>query len=205
MTVPLARPLLIFAAGAWLVATGYGFRELIRFDDAPGEDSAAPSLWPAASALHRGDSRGTLVMVVHPQCSCSRASVGELALIMAHAQGLADAYVLFFKPAGFPRAWAENDLWRSASAIPGVQVRIDNDGKDAKLFHASTSGAVMLYDRAGRLIFEGGITPSRSHSGDNAGRTAIVSLLSGGRAGRSRTFVFGCSILDSRLPGALSP
>jgi len=120
---------------------------------------------------------------------------------MSQAEGRADAHALFFWPAGATKQWVQNDLWRDALAIPGVEVRIDDEGKEARLFHATTSGAVVLYDRDGRLIFEGGITASRSHSGDNAGRSAIVALLNGSRPERSKTFVFGCSILDSRSPG----
>jgi hypothetical protein len=137
-------------------------------------------------------------MILHPQCACCRAAVGELALILSQAEGRAAAHAMFFRPAGVAKEWLQNDLWRDASAIPDVEVRIDDQGKEARLFHATTSGSVVLYDRDGRLTFEGGITPSRSHSGDNAGRSAIVALLNGGRPERRRTFVFGCSLLDSR-------
>jgi hypothetical protein len=106
--------------------------------------------------------------------------------------------VLFFKPGSESNDWAQNGLWRDAAAIPGVFAELDPDAKQAKLFHAPTSGQVMLYDRQGKLIFQGGITPSRAHSGDNAGRSAVVSLLTTGKADRNKTFVFGCSILDSR-------
>lgn len=201
MRALLLKPLFLIGIAILIAATGFGFRELMLHENAPGKPSEAPAEWPLAAGIHRNASRATLVMVVHPQCSCTTAALGELALIMAQAEGRADAHVLFFKPAGFSKQWAENDPWRAAAAIPGVDVRIDDEGKEASLFHASTSSAVLLYDRDGRLIFEGGITPSRSHSGDNAGRSAIVSLLTRGKAERNTTFVFGCSILDSRKPG----
>jgi hypothetical protein len=194
----LKKTLLGLGAAAWLGAVGYGFFNLIRYENAPGDAATPLPRWPSQSAIHRNSSRASLVMVVHPQCGCTRASIGELALIMTRAQGLADAYVLFFKPSGFSEDWAKTDLWTAAAIIPGVHLRMDDLGSEARLFHASTSGTVLLYDRDGQLLFNGGITPSRGHSGDNAGRSAIVALLTGGKPQRTRTFVFGCSLLDSR-------
>ena len=43
----------------------------------------------------------------------------------------------------------------------------------------------------------GGITGSRGHAGDNAGRTAILALLHRETSGRDGSFVFGCSLFAS--------
>jgi hypothetical protein len=136
-------------------------------------------------------------MLAHPHCPCTRASIGELALLMAHSQGRVTAYVLFLKPAGFSDDWEKTDLWHSAASIPGVKVMIDDGGAEARRFHAATSGQTMLYDAEGRLLFSGGITGSRGHAGDNAGRSAIVSLLNTGAAERAETFVFGCRLFGA--------
>jgi hypothetical protein len=113
---------------------------------------------------------------------------------MAQAQGRVTAYVLFLKPAGTSDNWEKTDLWQSAARIPGVNVVVDDGGVEARRFHAVTSGQTALYDDEGRLLFSGGITASRGHSGDNAGRSAIVSLLHAGEAERTETFVFGCPL-----------
>jgi len=136
-------------------------------------------------------------MLAHPHCPCTRASVGELASIMAHSQGRLTAYVLFLKPDGFADDWERTDLWQSASRIPGVKVMLDNNGVEGRLFHAETSGQTVLYDSQGRLLFSGGITASRGHSGDNAGLSAIVSLVNAEVPDRTETFVFGCPLFDS--------
>jgi hypothetical protein len=112
---------------------------------------------------------------------------------MAQADGRVAAYVLFVKPEGSADDWEQTDLWQSAASIPGVHVLVD-DGAEALRFHAVTSGQTALYDVAGRLLFSGGITASRGHSGDNAGRSAIVSLLNSGEAEQTETAVFGCSL-----------
>jgi hypothetical protein len=46
-------------------------------------------------------------------------------------------------------------------------------------------------------MFSGGITGSRGHSGDNAGRSAIVSLVNGESTETAETFVFGCSLFET--------
>ncbi|MBT6157511.1 MAG: hypothetical protein HOL01_10035 [Planctomycetaceae bacterium] len=114
---------------------------------------------------------------------------------MARCPGRVDACVLFFKPTGFSAEWDRTDLWSSAEAIPDVKVFSDEDGNEAKRFRATTSGYSLLYNPSGELLFSGGITGSRGHSGDNAGRTAIESLVMNGVADQEQTFVFGCPLL----------
>jgi hypothetical protein len=55
------------------------------------------------------------------------------------------------------------------------------------------------------LLFAGGITAARGHAGDNAGRSAIETLLAGGRPGYDRTPVFGCPIVVNELQAQGSP
>jgi hypothetical protein len=115
---------------------------------------------------------------------------------MTQAQGRVTAYVLFLKPEGSTDDWEKTDLWQNAASIPGVNAVVD-DGVEARRFQAETSGQIVLYDADGRLLFSGGITGSRGHSGDNAGRSAIVSLLNTGEAERAETPVFGCRLLGA--------
>jgi hypothetical protein len=65
----------------------------------------------------------------------------------------------------------------------------------ARRFGASTSGQTLLYNMAGRLVFNGGITIARGHSGSNDGRDAVVALLSGLVPMHTITPVFGCSLV----------
>jgi hypothetical protein len=193
---------LVLAGLAWLAGIGIGLSVLWQYEHAPGAVvEPAPSSWPSLAGIDRVPGRATLVMLVHPQCPCSRASVGELALVMARGQGLVDAHVLFYRPAGVSDDWHKTDLWSAAAAIPGVDVAVDEGGAAASRFGVATSGHTLLYDDQGRLQFSGGITGSRGHSGDNAGRTAIVSLLLHHAAEQHSTSVFGCSLLDRCLTG----
>ena len=189
-----ARVLLLVVCALWLSATGVGIGLLWDYENTPGTAAAAPARWPEGSRLRPSDEGATLVLVAHPHCPCTRASIGELSRLMAQAEGRVTAYVLFVKPQGFAVEWEKTDLWSSAAAIPGVQVVRDDGGAEALHFRAATSGQVTLYDRAGRLLFSGGITSARGHAGDNEGRAAIVSLLNTGEAGLGETPVYGCPL-----------
>lgn len=190
------RLILLTSTVLWLFAVSSGLWVLWSYANTPGAGARPPQRWPADSQIQRAPDRATLVMLVHPQCPCSRASIGELAALMAQTRGRVTAYVLFLKPPGFSKDWEKTDLWQSAASIPGVNVITDDGGAEAQRFHAATSGQTVLYDASGRLLFGGGITGSRGHPGDNAGRSAIVSLVNTGVAERTETVVFGCPLFD---------
>ena len=65
-----------------------------------GAAAAAPQTWPSASGIERDPQRPTLVMLAHPRCPCTRASLEELAVLMTRLGGRLDAHVLFVKPSG---------------------------------------------------------------------------------------------------------
>lgn len=180
----------------WLLAVCVGLWVLWGYENTPGTASKPPRIWPGGSRVRREPGLPTLVILAHPHCPCTRASIGELASLMAHTQGRLTASVLFIRPAGFSGDWEKTDLWRTAAAIPGVAAVVDEGGAESGRFGAATSGQTLLYDADGRLLFHGGITGSRGHSGDNAGRSAVVSLVNGGETEREETFVFGCSLFD---------
>ena len=84
--------------------------------------------------------RSTLLVFAHPRCPCSRATIGELARIMAVDQGRVSATVFFYAPSTEAPDWDRTDLWRDASGIPGVRAAEDRDGSAARRFGAFTSG-----------------------------------------------------------------
>ena len=191
-----ARVLLLAGTILWLLVISIGLWMLWGYENTPGKAAKPPKQWPADSKILPARDHATLVMLAHPHCPCTRATIGELASIMAHSQGRLTAYVLFLKPTGFSEEWEKSDLWQSAASIPGVTAVIDDEGAEANRFHAATSGQTVLYDAGGRLLFSGGITASRGHYGDNAGQSAIVSLVNSGAADLTETSVFGCPLFD---------
>jgi hypothetical protein len=183
-----------------MLSAGSGLTMLASYANQPGQPASPPARWPESSRLERTPGQATLVMLLHPGCPCSRASVEELDRLMARCHGLVAVHLLFFKPRDFAEGWEKTDLWQRAAAIPGVHLWPDDDGVEAARFGAATSGQAIVYDANDALRFSGGITPSRGHSGDNPGRDAVVALLTAS-PGRSpdHTPVFGCSLRD---PGA---
>jgi len=180
----------------WLILAGAGLWIVSEYENTPGIAAAPSAQFPVESQLKRLAGRPTLVMLAHPHCPCTRASMGELELLMAQTQGRVTTYVLFLKPPGFTDDWEKTDLWQTASDIPGVEVVQDKDGKEAVFFNAATSGQTFLYDADGQLLFKGGITSGRGHSGDNAGRSAIVALLNESKAEQIETAVYGCPLFN---------
>ena len=184
-----------FGIGAiWVLSAVTGLGIILNYESSPGRANPAPALWPADSTIQRQARKPELLMFVHPRCPCSRASIGELNSIMASCRERADVHVLFIKPTGFTDEWLRSDLWKSALSIPGVKVIQDNEGVETQKFHATVSGQTLLYNGEGRLLFNGGITSSRGHYGDNIGRSSILSLLLTGRSNHNQTFAFGCSL-----------
>jgi hypothetical protein len=178
----------------WLAALAFGGRALIRYETTPGPVGSVASSWPSVSIVPRQSDKPTLLMFAHPHCPCTRASIGELAQIMAHGLGKVNAYVLFIKPPNAAADWDDTDLRSSAAAIPGVTVVTDENGKEAARFGAETSGHTLVFDRNGTLIFTGGITASRGHAGSNAGENSVLAALNQQAIDHARTPVFGCSL-----------
>jgi len=134
-------------------------------------------------------------MFAHPRCPCTRASISEMNRLLARCENLS-AHVLFIKPSSTPTNWTETASWKNAEAIPGVDVLVDPDGREARRFGAESSGYVVVYDKVGQLLFHGGITGARGLEGDNAGEELIAKFLSGEKPERASTPVFGCSLND---------
>lgn len=192
------QAVIVAAVALWVPTVAFGVNVLLKYSTTPGDPGTPPTEWPRNSPIEREIGRADLVMFVHPQCPCSRASLGELAIIMAHSPKL-EATVFFYLPAQEASAWARTDLWRTAAAIPGVHVLEDPAAATARTFGALTSGQTLLYNPDGHLLFRGGITGFRGHSGDNAGRSAILALLEMKTPWHNtspvRTPVLGCSLI----------
>lgn len=187
---------LIALTAIWAIAVAVGMVELWIYKLTPAPEGSAPLSWPETSRIPHDLSRATLVMLAHPKCPCTRASLQELASLLSESGGKIRAHVLFMKPGGSPDAWEESDTWRQAAAIPGVDVVRDPDGDEARRFGAVASGHVVVYAASGDLLFEGGITKARGHAGGNVGRDRILSLVTKGRADRRTSPTFGCSLFD---------
>lgn len=188
--------IVVAATTLWLPAVGIGLATLWHYSNSPGRLASPPVNLPADWPIRPAHGRSALFLFAHPQCPCSRASLSELALLLSHAPEAPETYVLFYAPSSAMKDWVRSDLWRTAENIPGVHAIEDRDGAWAGRFGASTSGQTLLYNREGRLVFNGGLTAARGHVGDNFGVDAVTVLLGGGHPGRGSTPVFGCGLRE---------
>lgn len=186
------EPRTVLAWLAWLGLVSIGFRALYSHQAAPGENAAsarAPN--EAGLPFAFEDERHTLLVFAHPDCPCTTATIGELDRLLADVGDGMRCYVLL---------WASEELgdWRTSrigsrvAGLRGVTELPDLDARWARALGVATSGQVLLYAPGGELVFEGGITPGRGHSGDSLGRSAILDHVLTGE-GASSAPVFGCT------------
>lgn len=192
------------AAGValWLAATGGGIAVLSAYSGAPGRQEAPPTAWPAASSLELDPAHPTLVLFLHPQCPCSSATLEQLARLLTVSADKPATHLCFVRPAGLDEELVHGSLWRQAERLPEVRLHVDEDGREARLFGAATSGAAVLFDTAGRPLYSGGITVARGHSGDNPGRSALTAILSGREPAVATAPVFGCDLASDDTASA---
>lgn len=195
----VARAALI-AVWAGAIVAGYG--ALLRYEAVPGAAAASPPRWPSASPLSRSDGRATLVVVLHPRCACSKATLRELERLLPELQPAPRVHALVVRPPGAAEGWERAELWQLAASIPGVELHADPDGAEAHRFGAATSGHVFLFDAAGALRYSGGLTSARGHEGPAPAQRAIADVIAGrAQPGLAAASVFGCALRPPAAPG----
>jgi hypothetical protein len=180
----------------WGLLVAVGALASAHFAARPAKVNPAPSHWPNESSLSLHPSRPTLLVFLHPQCPCSRATLAELGVILARCADKVAVQLVFVYPTGLAEDWTQSDLWQMASQLTSASLHIDRGGAEAKRFGAATSGEAFLYAASGARMFRGGITWARGHEGENAGRNAVESLILGRGDSSPESPVFGCPLLD---------
>jgi len=184
---------LVIAALLWTTTIGAMYRAIRRFESTPGRAADALASWPAASRIPRAPGEWRLVMLIHPHCSCSRASISELERIIEKSPPSLRTYIVVYRPSDFAQGWEKTDVFTAASHLPRTRIVLDQDGHEARLFHGFVSGQTYLYDGDGKLRFSGGITLLRGHAGFNSGSAEVMHIVNS-NAGSGTHPVFGCAI-----------
>jgi len=190
-----------------MLAIGLGLHALMHYNGRAGHAGVTPLAWPSNDTVTLAASNPTLIMFAHPQCPCTKASLGELESLVAKAPGRFEGIILFNQPGRNFQSWTNSALVKSARTIPSVHIFFDYDGTVAKKFGAETSGYTVVYSRDGQLLFSGGITGSRGHLGDNTGFQAVLNIVNVTPtyvsashvtmpSSRSTAPVFGCELFD---------
>lgn len=95
------------AGVVWIIGLGIGLRASLNYENGPAAAGQPPPEWPSQSGIHRRAGLPTIVVMAHPHCPCTRATVGELAVLMARVQKRVTAVVVFVIPNGVPEIRAE--------------------------------------------------------------------------------------------------
>jgi hypothetical protein len=187
---------LIAAGLIWAATVGAMYHAVRNFETTPGRGAASRTMWPARSRIVPDRDRWTLVMLIHPHCSCTRASLQELERIIEMSGPSLQTYVLVYRPADFQPGWEKTETFEAAKHLQRAHVIVDPDGAEARLFGGFTSGQTFLYDREGALRFSGGVTSLRGHAGVNRGSMDVVDIVHA-RAQQGTHPVFGCAIVTT--------
>lgn len=194
----LRRRALPWLVVGWLVASVLGLGLVWSHANAAGLAASPPARLPERFARTPG--RWTLLVFLHPQCPCSRATLSELAKLLDRHGAKLSTRVFVWAPREAPPDFARSNLWTRARALPGADVVADVDGQAARELGARTSGQLVLFSPDGVERFSGGITPSRGHEGDSAGGMALRELLASEVSATGTAPVFGCALETPLTP-----
>lgn len=182
---------------AWALTVAAAFVGVTWWEGRPGRAADAPLVFPTSTSIRPAEHHFTLVLVVHPRCACTRATVAELERLLARTGDAVDVWAVISYGARVPRGALMSGSRRALDRIPNVHVVDDPTGAESHAFGALTSGQVLLYDAHGQLAFAGGMTAGRGHEGTNDGTAAILDVVQHGAHGHRRAAVFGCGLGES--------
>src|SRR5437870_2332447 len=91
----LKATLLGTASLLWILSLAAGLKRMLDYEETPAAPGSAPRTWPSESEIQRAPGLPTILVMAHPHCPCTSATIGELALAMAKVQSRASATVVF--------------------------------------------------------------------------------------------------------------
>lgn len=187
-------------AGLWILALVPGIRYLLAFERTPGGEAPPAVVWPVQLATNQNPHLPTLVVALHPRCSCSQATLTELDEAAKDFGHPFNAILLIDQPRGANYEWRQVSFYREAQQALHAKVILDDDGLFAARFGALTSGDVFLYsseDSSAKrsLLFAGGVTASRGMIGPNKGIEALkLAFKTNSHVQHASSPVFGCAL-----------
>lgn len=187
----------VATAVAWVLLTIGGMGALLAYSQTPGKPNTFPDQVTVSVAEivgHDDADAWGIVMVLHPKCSCSRASLNELWRIYERSAAPVRCYFLIYTPDGADEGWTETATMRGLTKFSDATRIVDHNGKLACSLGMTTSGATLLFAPDGEIRFSGGVTFARSHEGRNGGAQAILASLKGMSVDYASTPVYGCAI-----------
>lgn len=182
----------------WAAAVAVGVCLHAGAESSPSDGGGGPHVLPPIAALKTPPGVPLIAMALHPRCPCSPASVDELEALAGRSFQPVTVVVLVSTPAQDSEEWDEA-FDRISGKLSSMRVIKDRAGAIAASLGMHASGATLIYDSAGRLVFSGGLTLARGMAGANP--AAIEAMK---RAGCSEAAlpvdthspVFGCRLIE---------
>ena len=193
----MSRTLRIILA-AWVLAAAGGAIGLLAQETRVSGRRSTPATWPADSRIQRARNTGTMLVFVHPNCPCTRATVARILDTTLGARAKTGPAVVFVARPAADDDWRATWLLDSAARTPGSRIVSDDRMTETALFGVETSGHVLLYDSRGALLFDGGVTAGRGHRAPNAASDALSQAIVDNLSNTAKTAVFGCDIRNRR-------
>lgn len=200
LTPRLGRVVLVL----WTIAVMIGVALWWRYESHPGERGIAPRKWPASSRIARNANGATLLVFLHPNCPCSKATVHSLQNVLATLPGTPPQIIFVIRPAASDD-WRARSLIAQAADTSGARFFYDDDESEIRRFATRVSGHVLLYDKRGSLAFDGGVTAQRGQEGPNLSEDRLRALLNGPGGTPIQTVVFGCPLQNGVPPQTRRP
>ena len=179
----------------WVLLILAGFWWVMDYQTKPGT-MAIPE--ENKVALDHSKDSWHLIAFLHPECTCSRATMEELDILQKKLGNTLSTHIFISTELPLEQT-VESEIYRTAVKNKNWQVDVDVNAELATQMLAYTSGICYLYSPEEKLIFAGGITASRGHSGPAAGQEIIAKAVSGNKEAIQELQqypVYGCGIHD---------
>lgn len=183
----------------WMLLVTFGFTLVLRYQMKPGPLGIPDSQVSGRINPSTPDSRSwKLTVFLHPECTCSRASLEELGRLQRELGAQMEISIYVSTQLSHEQT-LQSTLYQKAIRNTNWTVTLDPEARIASAMKAYTSGACFLFHPDGQLVFAGGVTASRGHEGPAAGQQTIRNavLSSNTTTPLAQSPVYGCGILDA--------
>ncbi|PQO45433.1 hypothetical protein [Blastopirellula marina] len=195
-------PLSTAAFVLWVIAVVGVLGSMIAYGGMAGAQLPAPKFWPNDTTIARSLDKPTLLVFLHPECPCSRATLDNLEPVIRDR----DIAVVVICLGQLDLDSCEDldhlggchSQLRRWSQYSNVNLVSDPVGQESDRFGAATSGYCLLFDGKGQLLYRGGVTSSRGHRGANAGVASLTTILDRSGPATDTYPVYGCPLQEEQ-------
>lgn len=160
----------------WVGSIIWSTKAMLIFQFTPGKMGKVFNDFPQKSKLVLDQTLPTLILFLHPKCTCSKASVEEIKIIKSSIKK-EFKLIAVVQTASLKLTDELEKLKEELSTLPHSTIVNDSYSFETNLFSVKTSGQIYIYSSFGELIYTGGSTSSRGTSSPSELRRTIASIL----------------------------